>query len=237
MPEAAGQRTHCRAKRRKSAKESADPGATAYETARQFGLDYGPSFRLLKEARRIGERQIEVFIDTPQPAKNPYVTYNLHPISVDAVFHGLVALYADISGESRGAPYIPVRFGVARLFRSNETITRALIDIRRVSSGSIKADFTFIDKAGEVVAVFEDCRFKRTYLRQQKPLGDVSYHQTVVPSKISFAEADDSGPFRRPCCFPQQSRKMATARPRCLKPRSIEQASRLPARRAAAPAW
>ena len=136
-------------KAEKAPKKAPIAGSTAYETALKFGLDYGPSFRLLKEARRIGERQIEVLIDTPQPAKNPYVTYNLHPVSVDAVFHGLVALYADISGESRGAPYIPVRFGVARLFRSNETITRALIDIRRVSSGSIKADFTFFDNEAD----------------------------------------------------------------------------------------
>ena len=82
----------------------------AYDTARQFGLDYGPSFQLLREAVRTGERRIEVSLNAPNPARNPYLSYSLHPISVDAAFHGLVAVFDDLSGEARGAPYIPVRF-------------------------------------------------------------------------------------------------------------------------------
>jgi acyl transferase domain-containing protein/NADPH:quinone reductase-like Zn-dependent oxidoreductase/acyl carrier protein/short-subunit dehydrogenase len=163
--------------------------AAAYETAHQFGLDYGPTFRLMREASRIDEKRIDVALAPPAPARNPHIGYSLHPVSVDAAFHGLVAVFGEISGERRGAPYIPVRFGTARLYRPDAVITRAIIDIGRVSSGSIKAGFTLLDKAGEVVATFEDCRFKRTFLRQQKPLEDVSYHQVLVPSRVSpFAD-------------------------------------------------
>ncbi len=158
----------------------------AYATARQFGLDYGPSFQLLREAMRTGERRVEVSLNAPAAARNPFITYSLHPISVDAAFHGLVAIFDDLSGEARGAPYIPVRFGCARLYRPDATIARALVDIRRVSSGSIKVDFTFLDKTGSVIAAFDDCRFKRTYLRQQKPLEEVSFHQTRIPSRTSL---------------------------------------------------
>lgn len=160
-------------------------GATAYETAHQFGLDYGPTFRLMREASRTTESRIDVTIAPPAPARNPHSAYSLHPVSVDAAFHGLVAVFGEISGDKRGAPYIPVRFGTARLYHPGATITRAIIDIGRVSAGSIKAGFIFLDKAGEVVASFEDCRFKRTFLRQQKPLEDVSYHQTLIPSRLS----------------------------------------------------
>jgi acyl transferase domain-containing protein/NADPH:quinone reductase-like Zn-dependent oxidoreductase/acyl carrier protein/NADP-dependent 3-hydroxy acid dehydrogenase YdfG len=169
---------------RKRAQKEPIAGAVAYETARHFGLDYGPTFQLLREASRIGEDRIDVALDLPAAPRNPHVTYNLHPVSVDAAFHGLVAVFGDISGEARGAPYIPVRFGCTRLYGAGGTLTRAVIDIRRVSAGSIKADFTFFDKSGEIAAVIEDCRFKRTYLRQQKPLDDVTYHQALVPSRV-----------------------------------------------------
>ena len=48
-----------------------------------------------------------------------------------------------------------------------------------------------------VVATFEDCRFKRTYLHQHKPLGDVSYHQTVVPSRVPLSRRRRQNPRRR----------------------------------------
>ncbi|MDQ6434985.1 type I polyketide synthase [Mesorhizobium sp. LHD-90] len=159
-------------------------GATAYETAQQFGLDYGPTFRLMREASRTDDKRIDVAILPPEAPKNQHVGYSLHPVSVDAAFHGLVAMFGELSGDRRGAPYIPVRFGTARLYRPGATIMRAIINIERVSSGSIKAGFTLLDKAGEVVATLDDCRFKRTFLRQQKPLEDVSYHQTLVPSRL-----------------------------------------------------
>ena len=159
-------------------------GTAAYETARNFGLDYGATFQLLREAVRIGEDRIEAVIDPPAAARNPYVTYSLHPVSVDAAFHGLVAAFGDISGEVRGAPYIPVRFGCARLYQPGVIIRRAMIHIGRMSAGSIKADVTFLSISGDVVATFEDCRFKRTYLHQHKPLRDVSYHQTLIPSRV-----------------------------------------------------
>jgi acyl transferase domain-containing protein/acyl carrier protein len=154
----------------------------AYETARKFGLDYGPRFRLLEKAVRIDERTIDVTLKAPSKPGNPYVRYALHPISVDAAFHGLVALFDDLTGDERGAPYIPVRFGRARIERADETIHRARIEIRRVSAYSIKVDFTFLDKSGATLATFTDCRFRRTYLRQHKPLSALAFHYDAVPS-------------------------------------------------------
>jgi len=159
-------------------------GADAYETARNFGLYYGPTFRLLHEAARIGENRIEAMINRPAATRNPYLTYTLHPVSVDAAFHGLIAVLAEASSQSRGAPFIPVRFGCSRLYDGAATIRRAFIDIRRMSAGSIQADCCFVDDTGQVVATFEDCRFKRTFLHQQKSLGDVSYHQALVPGRV-----------------------------------------------------
>ncbi len=154
----------------------------AYETARQFGLDYGPRFQLLAKAVSYGDRFIDVELKEPETAGNPFVSYSLNPISVDATFHGLVALFDRFTGEAGGAPYIPVRFGSVRLTNSGLTVRRALVEIERISANSIKAKFHFFGKGGEIIATFDDCRFRRTYLRQHKTLDMLSFHYEAVPS-------------------------------------------------------
>ncbi|URK88860.1 polyketide synthase dehydratase domain-containing protein [Rhizobium sp. RCAM05350] len=156
--------------------------AKAYETARQFGLDYGPRFQLMAKAVSYGDRFIDVELKEPEKTGNPFVSYSLNPISVDATFHGLVALFDRFTGEAGGAPYIPVRFGSVRLTNSGLTVKRALVEIERISANSIKAKFRFFGKGGEVIAAFDDCRFRRTYLRQHKTLEMLSFHYEAVPS-------------------------------------------------------
>ncbi|WP_455272969.1 SDR family NAD(P)-dependent oxidoreductase [Rhizobium herbae] len=156
--------------------------AKAYETARQFGLDYGPRFQLMAKAVSYGDRFIDVELNDPEKTGNPFVSYSLNPISVDATFHGLVALFDRFTGEAGGAPYIPVRFGSVRLTNSGLTVKRAVVEIERISANSIKAKFRFFGKGGEVIASFDDCRFRRTYLRQHKTLDMLSFHYEAVPS-------------------------------------------------------
>jgi acyl transferase domain-containing protein/NADPH:quinone reductase-like Zn-dependent oxidoreductase/acyl carrier protein len=154
----------------------------AYETARQFGLDYGPRFQLMAKAVAYDERFIDVDLKAPFTAGHPFVSYSLNPISVDATFHGMVALFDRFTGETGGAPYIPVRFGSVRLMASGEMITRAIVEIERVSLHSIKAKFRFYGQKGTLIAAFDDCRFRRTYLRQHKTLDMLSFHYEAVPS-------------------------------------------------------
>ncbi|KQR77808.1 type I polyketide synthase [Rhizobium sp. Leaf341] len=156
--------------------------AKAYETARQFGLDYGPRFQLMSKAVAFGERFIDVTLKSPAEAGHPFVSYSLNPISVDATFHGMVALFGRFTGEVGGAPYIPVRFGSVRLAASGQVITRAIAEVERVSANSIKAKFRFYGEDGKLVAAFDDCRFRRTYLRQHKTLDMLSYHYESIPS-------------------------------------------------------
>lgn len=115
---------------------------------------------------------------------HPHVTYALHPISVDATFHGLVALFDRFTGDRGGAPYIPVRFGSVRVVNAGRPIARATIEIERVSANSIKARFHFFDETGVAIAHFEDCRFRRTYLRKHKTLEGLSFHYEAVLSDV-----------------------------------------------------
>ncbi|SIQ59269.1 Acyl transferase domain-containing protein [Rhizobium sp. RU20A] len=162
----------------------------AYQTARQFGLDYGPRFQLLSKATAYGERFIEVELKDAAAPGHPLAVYDLNPMSVDATFHGLVALFDRFSGERGGAPYIPVRFGNIRFIAPGVPVRKALVEIERVSANSIKARFHFFGKSGKLIAAFEDCRFRRTYLRQHKGLRELAFHYETVPSLAAFATPD-----------------------------------------------
>ncbi|SEL45448.1 Acyl transferase domain-containing protein [Xaviernesmea oryzae] len=172
----------------------------AYETARQFGLDYGPRFQLMAKAVAYDDRVIDVTLKAPAANGHPFVSYALNPISVDATFHGMVALFGRLTGENGGAPYIPVRFGSIRLSRPGETVVRAVAEIERISAYSIKAAFRFYNETGALIASFADCRFRRTFLRQHKTLDGLSYHyQTIAhPRSPSLAGAAERAPLAWP---------------------------------------
>ncbi|MET3855988.1 phthiocerol/phenolphthiocerol synthesis type-I polyketide synthase C [Rhizobium sp. OAE497] len=162
--------------------------AKTYETAERFGLQYGPRFQLLSKAVAFGHGTIEVDLKKATPAAHRYMRYGLNPMSVDAAFHGLVALFDQLSGDQAGAPYIPVRFGTVRVTRSEQPIVKAIISIERFSQNSIKVHFRMFDAAGLQVAAFDDCRFRRTYLRRHHTLDSVAFHYESVPSSL-FAYA------------------------------------------------
>jgi acyl transferase domain-containing protein/NADPH:quinone reductase-like Zn-dependent oxidoreductase/acyl carrier protein/short-subunit dehydrogenase len=159
-----------------------------YETAERFGLQYGPRFQLLSEAVSFGNNIVEVELNQAAAPAHPYVSYNLNPFSVDAVFHGLVALFDRLSGSEAGSPYIPVRFGSVRVKGRGETIARATIEIERFSSFSIKVNFRLFNAAGDQVAILSDCRFRRTSLRRHHTLESVAFHFEAVPSTILAAQ-------------------------------------------------
>ncbi|WP_445344462.1 KR domain-containing protein [Aliirhizobium terrae] len=160
-----------------------------YETAERFGLQYGPRFQLLSEAVAFGNNVVEVELKNAADPAHPYVSYNLNPFSVDAVFHGLVALFDKLSGSEAGSPYIPVRFGSVRVTGTGETIAQAVIEIERFSSFSIKVNFRLFNAAGEQVAMLADCRFRRTSLRRHHTLDSVAFHFEAVPSALLAAAA------------------------------------------------
>lgn len=168
----------------------------AYRTAANFGLDYGPRFQLLERAKAYGDRIVEVDLHEAAPVGHPLLAYNLNPLSVDAVFHGLVALFDRFSGDQGGAPYIPVRFGKIQIEKLGQSVRRAVVEIERLSPTSIKASFHLFDKDGNRLAVLSDSRFKRTYLKQHKTLDGLTFHyEAVAAAETKQAESLVSGPL------------------------------------------
>lgn len=158
--------------------------AEVYETAERFGLQYGPRFQLLSKAVPYGENVVEVELKEAASPAHPYIGYNLNPFSVDAAFHGLVAMFDRLSGAEAGSPYIPVRFGSIRVAGRGRAIAKARIEIERFSNFSIKVNFRLFDADGDQVAVLSDCRFRRTSLRRHHTLDTVAFHFDTVPSAL-----------------------------------------------------
>jgi len=163
-----------------------------YETAERFGLHYGPHFQLLSKAVAFGHHVIEVDLKPAALPSHPFAAYNLNPMSVDAAFHGLVALFDQFSGDEAGAPYIPVHFGSVRVFGKGRSIVKAVIEIERFSANSIKARFTLFDADNKAVAALDDCRFRRTQLRRRATLDSVAFHYQSLPSAL-FAGGRKAG--------------------------------------------
>ncbi len=161
--------------------------AQVYETAERFGLQYGPRFRLLTKAVSFGHNAVQVELKPAQAPVHPYVRFNFNPFSVDAVFHGLVALFDKLSGNEAGSPYIPVRFGSVRVSGRGAAISKAVIEIERFSGFSIKVNFRMFDADGHQVASFNDCRFRRTSLRRHHGLDALAFHFDTVPAFLQHA--------------------------------------------------
>lgn len=152
-----------------------------YAIASDFGLDYGPVFRLLSQAVTDGKQRVDVVLMPSAAPAHPMMHWSVSPMSLDAAFHGLVGLFDRLSGETDGAPYIPVRFGAIDLLQPGAEVRSARIEIQRYSAHSIKARFTLCDADQQPVLRIEDCRFRRTWLRQHIALSSYGLHYEALP--------------------------------------------------------
>ena len=173
-------------------------GDELYARAVAAGLGFGPSFRQVALSARI---DAETIVSDLVPAEAD-ARYGLVPARLDACFHGLILLFADLLGENAGKAYIPVRFGEIRLVRPGAAIARAVIRTRRCNERSILADFTVLDADGAVVATIREGRFQAL---RAKGGGDLA----------AYAIAQVTERATEPTAVPMERRPSVAAR---LKP-------------------
>ncbi|WP_375461264.1 SDR family NAD(P)-dependent oxidoreductase [uncultured Enterovirga sp.] len=147
-----------------------------YRAAEAVGLRYGPAFRLLKSVTRVGEHSLLVDLIPSETMPG----YGIDPARLDACFHGLFVLLQDLGAERRGTAYIPVRFGHTRLLRPGAVLARALIEIVRSGEGSIVADFTLFDEAGQAIGHLHEARFQAARVRRPVVLSDTALTTQTV---------------------------------------------------------
>ncbi|WP_419830239.1 SDR family NAD(P)-dependent oxidoreductase [Methylobacterium sp.] len=182
-----------------TAGEQVMSGDALYGRARASGLGFGPSFQQVAMSARLDDTTIVSDL-LPAVADD---RFTLVPARLDACFHGLILLFADLLGENAGKAYIPVRFGEVRLLRPGAVIARSIIRTRRCNERSILADFTLLDADGAVVATIREGRFQAL---RAKGGGDLS----------AFAISQVPELATEPTAIPMERRPSVAARLRPL---------------------
>ncbi|MFZ0854411.1 MAG: SDR family NAD(P)-dependent oxidoreductase [Hyphomicrobiaceae bacterium] len=148
-----------------------------YQAAKTFGLDYGPAFRRLAHAERVGRAHVRMTLLSPSADELPTFAFGLHPADLDAAFHGLFALVAADRGAAEEVPLVPVRLGRLRLYASGGRVARAELRVRRLTQRSAQADIWLFDAADLCMAQLEDVRFAAMRLVPEPKLANLAYHE------------------------------------------------------------
>ncbi|MBQ3059742.1 MAG: SDR family NAD(P)-dependent oxidoreductase [Desulfovibrio sp.] len=125
-------------------------GPALYARTAALGLDYGPTFSIIRSLRLQDDRlEADVL-----PQSN--TAFVLPPAALDACFHALVAFYA---GQEEAMAFLPVRTGRVERFRES-SITQIRALLQHKGRRSLAADFELLDAQGHLVARANGCRFR-----------------------------------------------------------------------------
>ncbi len=168
-----------RAPNRKKLKADQD-GNRLYELARQLGLNYGPAFQQVSHFRQSAENAVEVVLKPFEKAPHDFATA-LDPIRTDGIFHGLLAVLLAHSDAAETRGYVPVHASRVRLLQSGGNLESGRIEIVRVGSRSLAANFYCFDDQGELIACLEGVRFRAVSLTNQIQLNAHTYGYHLQP--------------------------------------------------------
>jgi NADPH:quinone reductase-like Zn-dependent oxidoreductase/NADP-dependent 3-hydroxy acid dehydrogenase YdfG/acyl carrier protein len=133
---------------------------THYRRASTLGLDYGPAFRGLREARIEGNR-LEARLEFPDAIRSD--DYLLHPALLDICFQSLIGFFGEDIEAGRGIALLPVKMERFDLYgTAKAACLRA--QLRRRNARSVLADFELLDDEGRLIARVAGCRFRATRL-------------------------------------------------------------------------
>ncbi|KRE15780.1 hypothetical protein ASE63_16220 [Bosea sp. Root381] len=133
-----------------------------YGAAERAGLDYGPLFRLVTSTRRdetVGESRMLVAKGGTGAFEDRHV---LHPISLDASFHGLFLARPQRDGERKA--YLPIRFRQIRVWRQGARISHSVTKLLRESDRFKTLSVSLLGEDGGLVASIEAAVFRSVHL-------------------------------------------------------------------------
>ncbi|TYO84854.1 type I polyketide synthase [Oceanicella actignis] len=132
--------------------------AALYERARRIGIEFGPSFRRAAAVMRLDAQRAYSRLDAEGLDLE---AHTIHPILLDAAFHGLLAMVPEAAragGPARA--FLPIRIGRLTLFGPADGIRGAWIEILRAGPREIVARFTLVGHDGAPLAEADEVRFK-----------------------------------------------------------------------------
>jgi len=145
-----------------------------YESARQLGFDYGPSFQRI---RQVAFPHPKHGIATLSPIEG--LTIGEHVIDLtglDTAFHALFATEEAGVADMPMKRMLPVRFGSVRAFADGVAATHAAARTVRQSLTSIVVDIDLFDTAGNVVLSAENVRLIEAPAELTVDPQSVTYH-------------------------------------------------------------
>ncbi|MDB5395240.1 MAG: putative fatty acid synthase transrane protein [Rhodospirillales bacterium] len=148
-----------------------------YASARNAGVDYGPTFQRVLRAERT-ETLIEVELSPLEPAAGLASRAQiLHPIALDSAFH---AMFENIKlrADERYA-YLPVRFAGLRVDRDGGIPARARVAIDRETDESLSISVALYDADDGFIAGLSGGLFRAVVLDRRKQ-SSVFFHQEQV---------------------------------------------------------
>lgn len=131
-----------------------------YRLASTLGLDYGPTFQGLLEAR-CAEDRLEVSVEVPEVIQSD--GYILHPALLDVCFQSVIDFFSETIEAGNGTALLPVKTGRLN-FYGGARVTRSRAHLRRRNARSVLVDFELLDDAENLVASASGCRFQATHL-------------------------------------------------------------------------
>ncbi len=140
----------------------ANTSAEVYAAAAEAGLDYGSCFRVVTSIRRdemVGESQLS----PPEGGTGAFDDFHiLHPVSLDASFHGLFLARPQRDGEQKA--HLPIRFRRIRVWRQGARITRSVTQLERETARFKTLSVNLLDEAGNIAASIEAAVLRSVHL-------------------------------------------------------------------------
>jgi phthiocerol/phenolphthiocerol synthesis type-I polyketide synthase C len=131
-----------------------DSADALYAEASLAGLDYGPLFRLVTTSTRDA---VTVDAQLAEPASDGLGAFAdvqvIHPISLDAAFHGLFISRPQRDGERKA--HLPVRFSRICVWKPGAVVRRAITVLRQEGERFKTVAITLLDAGGAVVLSVE----------------------------------------------------------------------------------
>jgi phthiocerol/phenolphthiocerol synthesis type-I polyketide synthase C len=127
--------------------------AEIYAAAERAGLDYGPRFQAVISTLRdetVGESRLRV----PEGGTGAYEDRHvLHPVSLDASFHGLFLARPNRDGERKA--HLPIRFRHVRVWKPGVSVTHSVTKLETETDRFKTLSVSLMDADGGRVASIE----------------------------------------------------------------------------------
>lgn len=133
-----------------------------YAAAERAGLDYGPRFRAVISTLRdetVGESRLLV----PEGGTGAYDDRHvLHPVSLDASFHGLFLARPNRDGERKA--HLPIRFRHVRVWKPGMSVTHSVTKLETETDRFKTLSISLMDADGGRVASIEAAVLRSVHL-------------------------------------------------------------------------